>query len=54
MTKIESVSVPIGAAARAPTAIPRRRVMDYIVPPVVVPAVLSIVLLLYMLLRGPA
>jgi hypothetical protein len=33
---------------------PRRRVTDYIVPPIVIPAALSIVLLIYMLVRGPA
>ena len=32
----------------------RRRLKDYIVPPIVIPAALSIVLLIYMLLRGPA
>lgn len=32
----------------------RRRAKDYIVPPIVIPAALSMVLLLYMLLRGPA
>jgi hypothetical protein len=31
-----------------------RRARDYIVPPIVVPAALSLVLLIYMLARGPA
>jgi hypothetical protein len=54
MTRIESALAPTVAAAPAAPAMPRRRVTDYIVPPVVVPAALSIVLLIYMLVRGPA
>lgn len=57
MTRIEPPLAPKGASAQAATAAPamaRRRVADYIVPPIVVPAALAIVLLIYMLARGPA
>lgn len=32
----------------------RRRMVDYLVPPIVIPAALGIVILIYMLVRGPA
>ena len=57
MTKIEPAFAPTGATAPAATAapaMPRRRVSDYIVPPIVIPAALAIVLLIYMLASGPA
>lgn len=51
MTRIEPALAPTGAI---PPAMPRRRVTDYIVPPIIIPAALSILLLIYMLVRGPA
>lgn len=56
MSKIEPAVAPNGAIAPVATAAavtPRRRVADYIVPPIVIPAALSIVLLIYMLVSGP-
>ena len=32
---------------------PRRRMTDYLVPPIVIPVALSMVILIYMLVRGP-
>jgi hypothetical protein len=50
MTDMKQAPAPAAAPAMAKRG---RRVKDYLVPPLVIPAALSIVILIYMLVRGP-
>jgi hypothetical protein len=47
---------PATLLAETPTpALPkaRRKITDYLIPPIVIPAALSMVILIYILVRGP-